>query len=73
ELQADFMTIEHLFVNKAGTVFICTYYGIYRSKDKGQTWSLVGLENKIPVRIMYDKQGKLVAATYRRGVYISPQ
>ena len=66
-------SIPCLLVNNKGTIFAGSYEGLYRSQDSGKTFQIVGLENLTPAKIMYDRKGNLIVATFRKGVYISSQ
>jgi len=68
----DQLSITDLMVNKNGTIFVCHYTGLNRSKDNGTTWQIIGPSDMNPKKIMYDKLGRLVVLAHRKVIYISP-
>ena len=64
--------ISTLATSAKGYIFAGTYgKGIYCSKDKGQTWQLIGLQNKSIWSIAINSKGHIYAGTSRKGVFYS--
>lgn len=62
-----------IYINKDDFIFAGTTNGIYRSKDNGDSWELVGCENQAVEKIIADSHGNLIAGTYGSNIYYSSQ
>jgi hypothetical protein len=60
-----------LYINENNYIIAGTEDGIYRSKDNGITWELIGLKNKYIIRIIDDLMGNLIAGTGMNEIYYS--
>ncbi|MDR3626982.1 MAG: hypothetical protein P4L45_09125 [Ignavibacteriaceae bacterium] len=67
------MNVDYVMVNKSNTIFVCCSSGLYRSTDYGNSWTLIGFENYLPKKIIYDNYGRLIVVTWRKGIYISQE
>lgn len=62
-----------VYINHDDYIFAGTADGIYRSKDFGSTWELVGCQNEWIIRIISDSNGNMIAGDYGNKIYYSNQ
>ena len=62
-----------VYINNDDYIFAGTANGIYRSKDFGSTWELVGCQNEWIIRIISDSKGNLIAGDFANKIYYSNQ
>jgi len=65
--------VNKLFIGSNNTLFLACCDGIWRSTDYGNTFTKVGLDNLLPVRLAFNTIGDMFTATKRSGVFVSPK
>ncbi len=65
--------VNRLFIGTNNKLFLACCDGLWLSEDNGINLIKVGLDNLLPVRLEFNSNGDLLAATKRSGVFVSPK